>query len=501
MAINISLYVHGVPKGQKIWGLGGQDRSFIELFYGRFKDLKNPTMLVETNGSNSYYTYLVTDNVLAKDGRAGAYIALTVCVNAYYYADVVNMYNVLDAAYNKFLLGTVAKSDGTATRFLIEDFEQVDNHLKQLNKELVNYLLQFSSNNDFVGLTGFPKQLTSVESCNLADCNRDEIARVIKKVGGIFISPSLPSNAVRLATKKKDEEIAALKADKQKAVQAVKDQYVDADRTISKLKTDLATEQDRNNGLKNTLTDRDNKIALLEKQSKSTKELQKEVKECREIIDKHERTLSDIGDIANKLSTLTGKTKHDVSPKSVTPSGKKPLGMRSIVSLSLSLVNTILLIVLLALFMPKSCSSDKGLISANDEHLKQQIDSLEKLVAKKTETLAKVSKPETAPQTEPDLQQTKVAKPAGSYGNAYIDASGYNGNLKVKGNSTLTIKKKPKANGDIPPHNPEGQFVSKNPNVVTIDGKTMTAVAKGTCEIQYIINGKAELTKSITVVE
>lgn len=501
MAINISLCVHGVPKGQKIWGLGGQDRSFIELFYGRFKDLKNPTMLVETNGSNSYYTYLVTDNVLAKDGRAGAYIALTVCVNAYYYADVVNMYNVLDAAYNKFLLGSVAKVDGTSTRFLIEDFEQVDSHLKLLSKELINYLLQFSSNEDFVNLAGFPKQLKATEACNLADCNREEIAQMVKKVGGVFISPTLPSNAVKLATKKKDEEIAVLKADKQKAVQAVKDQYADADRTISKLKTDLATEQDRNNGLKNTLTDRDNKIALLEKQSKSSKELQKEVKECREIIDKHERTLSDIGDMANKLSTLTGKTKHDVSPKSVTHSGKKSSGKRSIVSLLLSLVNTILLIVLLALFMPKSCSSDKGLISANDAHWKQQIDSLENLVAKKEETLANVSNPETELQPEPDLQQTKVVKPVGSYGNAYIDASGYNGNLKVKGSSSLTIKKKPKATGEIPPHDPKGSFVSKNPAVVDIKGNTMTAVAKGTCEIQYIINGKAELTKSITVVE
>lgn len=503
MAINISLYVHGVPKGQKIWGLDEQNKNFLELFYGRFKDLKNPTMLVETSGTNSYYTYIVSDNVFAKDGRAGSYIALTACVNTFYYADVVNMYNVLDAAYNKFIVGTITQYDGAATRFLIEDFDQVDNHLKQLSKELINYLLQFSSNADFVGLAGFQKQMKAAEFCNLSDCRMNDIAQLVKKTGGVFISPNLPSNAVKNATKKKDEEIAALKMEKQKAVQAIKDQYADADRTILKLTTDLATEQDRNNGLKKTVAERDQKIAMMEKQNKSSKELQNEVKECREIIDKHERALSEIGDIANKLSTLTGKSKQDNSKKTTIPIDKKSKGKRPLISLLFSFLNTVLLIVLLVLFFSKNNTMGDNPSTDTAVLYEQQIDSLKQVIKEKDKALEKVTATVEDVKPEQKSQIVKDVKSIGTYDHTYINAEPYDHSvgIKVGQSATLSIKKKRDAKEDLPPNDPNSMFKSNDENIVKITGNKLVAVGKGTCDIQYVVKGKSELTKSIKVIE
>ena len=35
MGIEFTLFVHGVPKGQKIWG-PNEDRDFIGLYYGKY---------------------------------------------------------------------------------------------------------------------------------------------------------------------------------------------------------------------------------------------------------------------------------------------------------------------------------------------------------------------------------------------------------------------------------------------------------------------------------
>ena len=92
MSIEFKLFVHGVPKGQKIWGPNEQDRDYIGLSYGKYRDKPNHVLSVEINGSNSYYTYFVGQNVLAKDGRPGSYFAITLRINRYY-ADVKNIYN------------------------------------------------------------------------------------------------------------------------------------------------------------------------------------------------------------------------------------------------------------------------------------------------------------------------------------------------------------------------------------------------------------------------
>ena len=110
MNYDIKSYVHGVPKGQKLWGAGDADSLYLKNFYRQFSS--PALMLVEVKKFDkdvyTYYTYCRSGNITANDGRAGSYFAITLRIN-HYYQDIKNIYNLLDAAYNKFIVGTILK--------------------------------------------------------------------------------------------------------------------------------------------------------------------------------------------------------------------------------------------------------------------------------------------------------------------------------------------------------------------------------------------------------
>ncbi|MEY3738880.1 MAG: hypothetical protein RL544_1658, partial [Bacteroidota bacterium] len=94
MDLKLNLFVHGVPKGQKIWGPQEEDRNFIESFYSQKSDLSAQLKIdVMKIGSDAYcyYTYLRGSNILDIDNRPGSYFALTIRINACY-IDLKNMY-------------------------------------------------------------------------------------------------------------------------------------------------------------------------------------------------------------------------------------------------------------------------------------------------------------------------------------------------------------------------------------------------------------------------
>ena len=72
MALNINLYVHGVPMGHKTWGVLGEDDNFIANFYS-FKWPAKELMqvdIMECKGKvYSYYTFVKGQNVMGYDNR------------------------------------------------------------------------------------------------------------------------------------------------------------------------------------------------------------------------------------------------------------------------------------------------------------------------------------------------------------------------------------------------------------------------------------------------
>lgn len=390
MNIKFTLFVHGVPKGQKIWGPSEQDRDYIGLSYGKYKDKPNKVLSVEINGDNSYYTYFVGQNVLAKDGRAGSYFALTLRINRYY-ADVKNIYNLLDAAYNKYILNKILKYNGVVSSYLIEDFIQVNDYLLGLEKEIVNYLNQFSSNTDLLPLSGFPKQVKSVEEICLFDCDSGKITQLIKTSGAIMISPDYPSITLKSIMKKKDDEIQKVKEDGQNAMKEIRAEYSIAEKNITTLKKELEIEKEKADGLRKSLENSNKRVLDLEKLNRSGKQLQDELKKKNDKLGKVEQVLPKISTAVKELSSafdgnVVRGDDYDTKPQ-IKPQPRK-IKVNSFVSFSVSLLNTILLIFIVSMILlPKSCTDRNNQALADSQN---EIQSLKSELANKKQELNKL---------------------------------------------------------------------------------------------------------------
>lgn len=275
MNYEIKLYTHGVPRGQGTWGVGDFDANYIETFYGRKSNVP-VQMIVEVRQFNSstfcYYTYLRTDNVCDKTGRSGSYFALTLRIN-YYYADIQNIYNLLDAAYNKFVIGSIVEVNEGVAKYLVTDFAQADTTLKSLEQELNKYLMQFSSDSDFISLSGFKANgHNEPAAINVLECSTCAIANHVKGNGSISVSPFHPSireqqviqkmttevNAANAQAQRQineaqqnaqrdinavkaqaQQDVAAAIREKEAGIQAIRNEYKEADRTISSLHKEL----------------------------------------------------------------------------------------------------------------------------------------------------------------------------------------------------------------------------------------------------------------------
>ncbi len=263
--MEIKLYVHGVPKGRVIWGAQENEYTYLESFYG-YKTNIDVLLFVETiqkhDVSYCYYTYGRYGNILDYDNRSGGYFALTIRVDKYY-ADLVNMYNLLDAAYNKFIVSRIIEKNGTVLKFKVIDFKQEDSFLRKLEKEIVHYLEQFSDDSDFIPLNDFSRNHSSeTKSINLLECNIPTLTAYLKKNGKIIISPFFPSSQLVDCIRNKEfeikkvredaqQEIAEIKREKEESVKKIELKYADINGKINKLQKEKDEANSRAEDYKN----------------------------------------------------------------------------------------------------------------------------------------------------------------------------------------------------------------------------------------------------------
>ena len=238
--MEIKLYTHGVPNGQSIWGNPDADAQYIETFYGRKSSVPSQ-MLVEVmqfaGKTNAYYTYFCHGNFQDNGGRPGGYFALTLRIN-HYYKDIQNIYNLLEAAFNKFIIGSVLERTNDGYRFLISQLNQKDKLFKDLENELKHYLTQFSSDNDFVSLGGFKSNgQNECGTINLLEATPSVVIQRVKSAGKTSVSPLYPSSREQQIIDKCNNEIQTIKADTQQQ-KAIMEQ---------KMQNDMATIQSRTN--------------------------------------------------------------------------------------------------------------------------------------------------------------------------------------------------------------------------------------------------------------
>lgn len=201
MNLNINLFVHGVPMGQKIWGPKGDDQNYLSSFYGPKWGVPE-IMIVEimTFGGipYCYYSFIKGENVFDAQGRAGSYFALTLRMNAFY-ADIQNIYNILKTTYQKMCVGLCVQDTGNAVKYLCSDFQSVDSKLRNIEGHILTYISEFSIGTDIQAienLRGVKNGRT--QNINLFECHGNIAIETIRKQGKLLVSPCfLPESAAK----------------------------------------------------------------------------------------------------------------------------------------------------------------------------------------------------------------------------------------------------------------------------------------------------------------
>lgn len=475
MALNINLYVHGVPMGHKTWGVLGEDDNFIANFYS-FKWPAKELMqvdIMECKGKvYSYYTFVKGQNVMGYDNRTGSYFALTIRMDAYY-ADLQNMYKILSAAYEKMCVGRLVQEQGEGIKFIVQDFAVLDNELKGMENRIISYIGEFSNNNDLVSFSGFKTNgQQAAQTENLLECDNAKALNTVKATGKISVSPYYPSKEVKELISKNEDEMQKLR---QMTSQQINEAHEKASQQIrnieSKAKEDIASVRrqasEEMTRLKSQYSSVDKQMYELEQKLKQEKErskqLQKEVKE---------------------LTTSLKQAKDNVSTPHVNTDCNNNLHQgfdnkrSSILSSTLPFLNT-LIIVGVASFLiwktPSDNSQELTKISANIAEIKNQISG------KKAQEI------ETRKQDKENVT-SKL-----SNARIYITNANY---LSLGAPSEVVVKDasgKPVKNGKWATSDKEASVEDNHDGTALI-----TATKPGTMEITYTV-GSDKTTKTVTV--
>ncbi len=231
MALNINLFVHGVPMGQKIWAPKGEEQGYLSSFYGP-KWTTPEVMKVDIKTFRGvtycYYTFVKGQNVCDINGRVGSYLAITLRMNAFY-SDVQNIYNILKTAYDKMLVGLCVQESDSTIKYLVPDFQSVNSELKGVEKRILNYIGDFSVDNDVIDFSEL--NCTSNGSCpniTLVECTKQVAIESAKKYGKLSVSAYfLSSSAAKIVAKYKAAMVATQETAKQKIQRQQQDSQIE----------------------------------------------------------------------------------------------------------------------------------------------------------------------------------------------------------------------------------------------------------------------------------
>ena len=527
MAYNIKLFVHGVPNGQDIWGNPGEDAKYIEAFYGRKSNVPSQMFLevMQFGGeTNAYYTYFYFhDKIQDSTNRTGGYFALTLRIN-YYYADIQNIYNLLEAAFNKFVIGSVMEyTAGGGCRFMIPHFIQANDNFKALEKELQHYLMQFSSNKDFISLGAFKSNgQNDFSTINLLEAIPNVVANHVKSTGKISVSSFHPSSKeqqiinkmnaemqnvtlnaqqqIVAAQEKAKQDILSAQRDKEQRIQSIKNEYKDADKTISQLRA-------QNDKVSNEIGRLSAQINELNVKLQNAQAYKSRYEENERKLEKTEKL---IADIKKNLSGLSGISELlGISPDNSDLNRKgrytddKQKSLLSVIKKIHPFTDFFVMMVLLGIIgvtLPKSCDS-KDSPNAN---------LLASAVATKTGTHGATMQAEDsiekgAPETITTSQETyavqsAVIQTAESFHkknpNARIDVT----NIDERNGKYMQVSSGD--NYELSIKNVSEELHGKwecDTNALIIRDNYIIPKSKGTHKITYNVNGEIYLSKTITV--
>lgn len=532
MDYNIKLFVHGVPNGQDVWGNPGADAKYIEAFYGR-KSYVSSQMFLEVmqfgGETGAYYTYYYNNSKLQeKGGRTGGYFALTLRIN-YYYADIQNIYNLLEAAFNKYIIGSVLEyTTGGGCRFKISQFNQTNDNLIALAKELEHYLMQFSCNQDFVSLNGFMSNGQNESgTINLLEAASNVVLNHVKSTGKISVSSLHPTSKeqqiiskmnsevqaaitnaqqqIAAVQQKAQQDVQAAQRDKEQGIQAVKNECKDADKTISQLRAQIDKDNKDINRLSIQVNELNTKWQNAQAYKIHYEENQEKLEKTEKLIAEIKKNLSGLSGISEILgiSSVSSDIYVRGRGRSKEPEDKSN-GFVSFVKKIhpfLDFFVMLILLLIIGLTLPKSCDSkDKCLarFSLTSGDKKEVFEQEGSDVTEEDASVDEVTngEEELEPANNPNVIQETFESLRARYPDARIEVSNINEGtgkfMQVSSGSNYNISI---VGAD---ENLKGEWIYDPKDFYIHDGNLIPQRA-GSCKIIYKVNGIEFLNRIITV--
>lgn len=332
----IDFYIHGVPKGQDIWG-ANEDIVYIQNFYTSRTD--RTRFLIQIRDVKDrrycYYSYLKYNNIVDSSGRPGAYFGITIRIDAYC-MDIINIYNILDAVYKRYFVGNYLVEEQQRTKFIISDFQSKDKENKETFDVIMSLFKILLTSSDFVSLQDFTvSNMGSVMELNILDCSKENVISAIKKSSAIAISPFYPMLRDKDLQNKLDKKIALVNKSKEDEIIKVKTAY-------EKQITQICNERD------NSVKEKEDLKALLQDVKKENNSLNTKIShlqiECNKQNKSQEavKIVESLREPLTKLSNLIGENKPLENHKTVSKERKKTVLIKSL----LPIINTLLLLLI-----------------------------------------------------------------------------------------------------------------------------------------------------------
>lgn len=227
-----------------------EDSQYCQLFdNSQIKDEIRFIVEVRKAGNGkwcTYYNYCRYANVLDIDGRSGAYIGLTVRLDAYY-ANLRNMYTVLEAIFMSRVVGLLVKKIPSGFQYIVADFKNSHQSiLTNVEKNLGAMLMAIIAEDELYTIdssffSGGKEIIKGI------DDNQYSLARLsdIKKSGKLVFVSSKDIDLVDEMNREFERRKEALKEEQEKEIDRIKLSLDEAGEREASLKDDIAkrTEQ------------------------------------------------------------------------------------------------------------------------------------------------------------------------------------------------------------------------------------------------------------------
>ena len=275
--MTVDFILHGVPNGQDFWG-ANDDNHYFSTFYVQKSEREYLSIEARKVSGKSYcyYNYLKYNNVTAADGRAGAYLGITLRFDAYY-KDILNIYQLFEIVYNN-LLDTIFEKNGEAIKYKISKFEAADSNLNEIKKKVVNLIQLSATAKDFTALNdSFFNNEDKTLPAFLLDCTPDNVLQALKKYGKIDVSKYYPSNNEAKKMRNIEERFIATISQKDKDLEEKNQQISKIADDCQILKTILSAEKEEVLRLGKVVSEKENTIKKNEASLKQVDELKSKI--------------------------------------------------------------------------------------------------------------------------------------------------------------------------------------------------------------------------------